>query len=161
MLWALGSEYHPFRVILCSHLRKLSQRKWGYPDFTWVTTKGGSNKSNGSPVWCNICLAWHKLKPSLAASTPRNLEEWRNLPLWRPDQLHRSAALVRCTTRAQQQLRQRGPLTLAYITSNSGEILPWHDVPRLRTGPTTHRHYATLTANLLETPTFMDSTKPQ
>lgn len=48
LLWALGIEYHPLRLILCFHLRELSQPKWGYPDYTWVTTKGGSKSESKS-----------------------------------------------------------------------------------------------------------------
>lgn len=113
MLWALGSDGHPLRLILCSHLRELLQHKWGYQDFTWVTSKGGSYKSQSSPVWRNICHAWHKLKPHLTPSTPRNLEEWQSLSLWSPHQHHRSAGLVHCSTRAHMHLRAHGLISLA------------------------------------------------
>lgn len=40
MIWVLGKEPHPLRNILSSHIRVLSCRHWGYPDFTWIVSKG-------------------------------------------------------------------------------------------------------------------------
>lgn len=45
MLWVRGTEGHPLRTILCSYLRDLSQRQGGFPDFSWVTSKGGSKRA--------------------------------------------------------------------------------------------------------------------
>lgn len=73
MLWVLGPERHPLRLILASHLRDLSRRQGGYPDYLWVVIKGGSKQSRGCTVWQNICLAWHSLKPMLEPTQPQGV----------------------------------------------------------------------------------------
>lgn len=82
MIWVMGQENHPLRLILRSHIKGLSMAKWGNHDFTWMMTQGGGHGSQGSAVWRNLCKAWSSLKPLLLKSTPRNAEEWGLLPLW-------------------------------------------------------------------------------
>lgn len=101
MLWVLGPDPHPLRSILCSHIRNLSQRKWGFPDFTWIVAKGGGKNSDGSATWRNICVTWDKLKIFLVPTAPSNLEFWGNLPLWCPHLQQNMPSLVRCSTQAQ------------------------------------------------------------
>lgn len=48
MVWALGPGDHPLRIILSAHLHELSRRQWGYPDYSWVVSKGGGKQSRGS-----------------------------------------------------------------------------------------------------------------
>lgn len=66
---------------LCSHLAKLSRRRWGYPDFSWVVTNGGSKESRGSLACRNICCAWSHLKPFLKHLEPHNQEEYIVFPV--------------------------------------------------------------------------------
>lgn len=75
MLWTLGPEIHPLRLILLSHIRDLCKRKWGVADLSWVLSKGGSSESLGSRPWQNICKAWGSLKTFIRKSVPRNVDE--------------------------------------------------------------------------------------
>lgn len=120
-----GSEPHPLRSILSSHLHDLSRRKWGFPDFTWVITKGGSKVSRGSPTWQNICCAWGSLKQFLNPVTSQNLEKWHSLPLWSQQVNHINAGIVRCSTRVQHQLRHMGLHSMGDVLSPMEGFLPW------------------------------------
>lgn len=148
MVWVLGPGVHPLRLILQSHIKDLSRRKWGIEDLTWIVSKGGSTESLGSPSWKNICKAWSSLKPMLRHAPPRNTEEWSELPLWRPHIHHISESKVKCTTRAQQRLYQAGILTNGDISTAAGQFKPWHDLPVNHEDTEGRRAYEALIANL-------------
>lgn len=148
MLWTLGPDDHPLRVILRSHIHDLSRRKWGNSDLSWVVTKGGSSESLGSPPWRNICKAWSSLKPFLRKLEPRNSEEWQQLPLRRPHYQHQSEARVQCLTQAQQRLRDVGLLTVADISEANGAFRTWDSLPIDHDDNAAHRAYTALIANI-------------
>lgn len=148
MTWILGPEPHPLRVILTSHIRELSKRKWGVPGLSWVVTKGGSSESFGSPPWQNICRAWGALKPLLRKLEPRNQEEWEMLPLWRPHHHHLSETKVQCTSLAQHRLREAGLLTVGDISEANGQISAWESLPVNQDDLVGRRAYTALVANI-------------
>lgn len=148
MSWILGPGPHPLRTILHSHIFELSRRKWGVADLSWIVTKGGSSESLGSPPWQNICRAWSSLKPFLRKLAPRNEEEWRLLPLWRPHHQHISDTKVHCNTLAQQRLREAGLLTVGDISEVNGQLSPWESLPLNHEDTLGHRAYTALTANI-------------
>lgn len=157
----MGPEEHPLRSILGSHLRELSERQWGYPDFTWVVTKGGSHKSPGSPVWRNICIAWAQLKPLLMPSSPRNMDKWQHLPLWRPHKNHISPRAVRCKTLAQHRIRDRGFFSMADITIAPGEFIPWNTISPDTPDRLGLRAFEALKGNLQAPPDFQELDETQ
>lgn len=154
MLWALGPGDHPLRIILSAHLRELSRRQWGYPDFTWVVSKGGGKLSGGSTVWQNICAAWDSLKPLLVVNEPRNLEEWKLLPLWSPHLAHTNPKLVRCKSLAQHRLREGGLVQIGDITANDGSFLTWIEVPHNNEDSAARKAFDRLVNNLRAVPRF-------
>lgn len=148
MIWAVGPEDHPLHRILCAHLMDLSKRKWGFPDLTWVVTRGGSHVSLGSPAWQNICKAWGRLKPLLHKSAPRNGEEWRSLPLWQPHLHHRAETGVKCHSQAQHRLRSFGICYVRDILTPNGQLQDWADLDLDHNDTACRRAYHALRANL-------------
>lgn len=148
MVWVLGPGEHPLRLILRSHIQDLSKRKWGIADLSWIVSKGGSSESSGSPSWKSICKAWGSLKPLLRHAIPRNTEEWRELPLWRPHVHHISESRVKCTTQAQQRLYQAGILTNGDISTEEGHFKLWEDLPVDIEDTAGRRAYEALVANI-------------
>lgn len=133
IVWTLGQEQHPHRIIFGAHLRELSLRKWGYTDYTWVVTRGGTHQSRGSAVWCNLCIAWHNLKPLLQEVAPHNLEDWGNLSLWIPHQNRIAPNLVSCRSQTQRRLRAQGMRCMQDITTPTGLLRTWNELPHLTT----------------------------
>lgn len=62
----------------------------------------------GLAPWKNVCKGWATLKRRLLPSKLANLEEWENLPLWRPHFNHIDQKLVKCSTVAQRLRYQHG-----------------------------------------------------
>lgn len=154
MVWIMGPGHHPLRVILQAHIHDLSRRKWGVPDLTWIVTKGGSTESMGSPPWQNICRAWSALKPLLRRTEPRNLEEWRQLPLWRPHTHHMAETCVFCRSQAQHRLRDAGLLTVGDITGEDGQFKTWASLPINHEDQNGLRAFDALVANIRPVPHF-------
>lgn len=154
MVWVLGPGAHPLRLILQSHIHDLSSRKWGISDLSWIVSKGGSSESLGSSSWQNICKAWGSLKPFLRHAAPRNQEEWRELPLWRPHIQHVSESRVKCTTQAQRRLRDAGILTIGDISEADGRYKPWESLPVNKEDTASRRAYEALIANLRQQALF-------
>lgn len=148
MAWILGPGDHPLRLILQSHIADLSRRKWGIQDMSWIVTQGGSSESLGSPPWQNICRAWSSLKPFLRKSQPRNVDEWRLLPLWRPHHQHIAATKVQCNTLAQHRLRDSGLITVGDTLDADGRFQTWDDLQINQTDSLGHRAYNSLLANI-------------
>lgn len=163
VIWTLGQETHPLRLILCAHLQEMSRRKWGFEDFSWLVSPGGSKRARGSAVWRNICLAWSSLKPFLTNVAPRNQEEWGHLPLWSPHKNRILPTAVRCNTQAQHRLRLGGLQmmgdTRGDIQTPGGQLLPWHQVIRDTNDRAGHRAYESLCGNLRAAPLFLPSTE--
>lgn len=101
LLWLLAPGEHPLQVILRSHIGVASARKWGSEDLTWIVTPCGTMKLEGSAPWRNLCSGcpsgWAALRKKLAPRRPANIEEWGELPLWRPHINHIDGKLVHCT----------------------------------------------------------------
>lgn len=148
MMWILDQGEHPLRLILQSHIQDLSKRKWGIPDLSWIVPKGGSSVSLGSPPWQNICRAWSSLKPFLRRTVPRNLEEWLDLPLWRPHSHQISETRAHCTSQAQHRLRDVGLLTIGDITEADGSFKVWESLPVQQDDQNGHRAFEALVANI-------------
>lgn len=124
LIWILGSEFHPLRCILGSHIRDLSVRKWGIANYTWVVAAGGRGASLGSVAWKNFCKAWAFLKSFMRCREPRNILEWRLLPLWIPHLNHRDPKLVKCTTKAQHMIQAKGLNHMGDILTQGGFLRP-------------------------------------
>lgn len=148
MIWVLGPGTHPLRLILQSHIQELSTRKWGIPNFTWIVTKGGSSDSLGSPSWKNICRAWGNLKPLLRKATPRNQEEWEDLPLWRPHVHHLNESRARCFTLAQKRLQAAGLTSIKDISEANGQFKRWEELPVRHGDLAGQRAFNALVANI-------------
>lgn len=159
MLWALRPGNHPLRLILGGHLRNLSQCTWGYPDFTWVVSRGGRQRSQGSNIWSNVCLAWEKLKPLLTPVHPKNEVEWGHLPLGSPHCAQMDTKLARCKTQAQIRLREGGILIMQDVLSPTGEFLTWLDIRANHQDNAAHRAFDTLVGNLRARPVFRATSK--
>lgn len=157
MVWILGPSPHPLRIILKSHVHELSRLKWGFPDLTWLFTKGGSSSSCGSSVWNTICKAWSKLKPLLCPTPPRNVDEWRLLPLWSPHHNHIDHSKVRCSSQAQHRIREEGICLMGDILSPTGQLLTWAELHHGAIDRGGERAFASLTANLHQNPILDDS----
>lgn len=154
ILWVLGPTSHPLRLILQSHIHEISEKKWGCKDLTWAVTMGGSRSSRGSAAWKNICKAWTKLKPLLLPVDPRNIEEWKQLPLWRPHRNHNNHSLVNCSTRARQWLRTHGINMMGDVISPTGQFVNWADIQPGNTNVSRERAFQKLIDNLLVIPTL-------
>lgn len=155
MVWTLGPDLqHPLRRILREHLMDLSVRKWGTPDLTWVVTPGGSSESKGSPAWRNVCKAWGSLKPLLRKVEPKNIEEWRLLPLWRPHCQHITDVKVKCISQAQQRLRESGLSLLGDILHPAGQCKEWEELNMQIGDANGRRAYQALIDNIRPVPQF-------
>lgn len=128
MIWVLGKESHLLRSILCTHIQDLSVRRWGITDFTWIVAGGGRGASLGSLAWRNFCKAWSFIKIFICCRKPRNILEWRLLPLWRPHLNHRNPKLVRCTSKAQHRIREMGLVHMGDILTQDEMFRTWADL---------------------------------
>lgn len=113
-----------------------------------MVTKGGSSISLGSPPWQNLCKAWSSFKPLLRRTEPRNMDEWKELPLWRPHIHHKADSKAQCSTQAQNRLRDAGLLTLGDLTEADGHIRPWNSLPVNQEDSNAHRAFTALVANI-------------
>lgn len=128
LLWILGKAPHPLKVILRSHIRIQSHGLWGFSDFNWVVAKGSNQVTRGLDVWRNFCPEWNVLKSFITPLRPRNVIEWRLLPLWCPHVNHRDSKLVKCKSLAQHRLRGMGIMYMGDILTQAGEFIPWSDL---------------------------------
>lgn len=142
-----------------------SQHQGGFSDSSWVIAKGGSKRCRGSPVWQNICVAWHGLKPMLEPSPPNNLEDWENLPLWTPHLNHinprTNPGLVRCRRRAQHRLRAGGLHKMHDIMLPLGDRLALEEVAEHITDTVGRNACMALLASLQDIPVFQTSSSFQ
>lgn len=65
MLWVMAEGEHPLCQILQSHIKTMSERRWGIADLTWLVTKCGTMQLEGSAPWRNLCTSWMGLKAML------------------------------------------------------------------------------------------------
>lgn len=152
MLWILGPGQHPLQIILRSHVSGLSAKRWGVPDLAWLVTHGGGKNSGGSAPWRNICRAWGELKTQVVPLTPQNLGEWLDLPIWRPHCNHVDSSLIKCTSRAQQELRRAGLVSMRDVMAPGGGFLQWEGLPPQIVATGKVRAYRKILSNLRVTP---------
>lgn len=157
MLWTMGPSPHPLRRIYQSHVHELSEKKWGSRDLTWIVSPGGGTSSRGSAAWQNISRAWAKLKPSLSAVTPRNEDEWRQLPIWRPHRNHITHTNVKCSSQGQRWLRQLGPNTMGDFMAPDGRLAAWQDIYQGPTNNRGERAFRRVVENLRDIPALDDT----
>lgn len=152
MLWLLMEGDHPLQQILRGHVHQASARRWGILDLTWMFSPCGTMKMGGSGPWQNICKGWAALKKRLSPRRPVNLEEWGNLPLWRPHLNHLETKMVRCSTLAQKALRDSGFVCVSDVWTNGPGFISWHEA-RGRGGPQGSKAaFHSLIANLKQIP---------
>lgn len=107
MMWLLAEGEHQLQLILCGHVQQASTRRWGTNDLTWMVSKCGTMKIEGSPPWQNVCRGWATLKNDLCHDAQQT---WRNggtSPLEAPPQPC-DQKIVKCSTIAQRALRNQG-----------------------------------------------------
>lgn len=85
--------------------------------------------------WQNLCKGWVGLKKWLLPRRPANLEEWGQLPLGRPHLIHRNVKLVKCTTRAQGQLRESGFVFMSDVFCGMNGFISWEMAAQRGTVP--------------------------
>lgn len=148
LIWILAAGDHPLKLILCSHIYMASARRWGAEDLTWIVTSCGTMKMGGSAPWRNLCSSWATLKKRLAPKRPVSVEEWGDLPLWRPHLNHVDGKLVRCTTIAQQSLRRAGLHFMADILTPGNVPIQWEGARRRGAPMNCERAFNALIQNL-------------
>lgn len=152
MVWVLMEGDHPLRLILRSHIHHASARRWGTEDLTWAVSTCGTMKLEGSATWLNICKGWATLKKRLLPNKPMNLEEWGDLPLWRPHLNHVDPTRVKCSTIAQKRLQQHGFRYMAHVWEAANGFISWQDA-LLRGAPDTcEAAFTALISNLKVVP---------
>lgn len=62
MLWIMREGQHPLRQILGEHIMQASWRRWGLRDLSWLVSKCGHLRIEGSASWLNLCKNWEILK---------------------------------------------------------------------------------------------------
>lgn len=152
MLWVILIDYHPLHSILQDHIQQVSSHRWATVDLTWVVSKCGHMEMGGSDTWRNICRGWEKMKVHIHISRPINMEEWRNLPLWRPHVNHLDPKLVRCHTRPLRLIREAGFHRMDDILDLGGMFLSWNVVRDEGLPPACGQAYDNMTANLVRVP---------
>lgn len=154
MLWIMAEGNHPLRTFLRSHIRVASGRRWGTLDLSWLVSKCGIMQISGSAPWQNLCIGWMSLKKMLRPRRPANLEEWGQLPLWRPHLNDRNAKLVKCTTRAQRLLRESGFNSMCNVSQGGNGFISWETATRRGANPACEGAFRNLLDNLQENPTM-------
>lgn len=125
MMWTIGPGDHPLRTILQGHICKVSLRRWGCPDLSWIVSSCGKMQMGGSAPWRNICNAWSSLKKHLKPKRPANLEERRDLPLWPPHMNHINEREVKCSTIAKKALQAHGLVSMGDVLQPDGSFITW------------------------------------
>lgn len=148
ILWILRPEQHPLRSILKGHIADASRRRWGFGDLTWIVTHCGTMNMPSSAPWQNISRAWASMRKWLLPSQPANLSEWRDLPLWRPHLNHVDPSLAKCTTIAQQNLRDCGLQRMGDVLCPQALFITWNEARRLGAPISTERAFLDLVRNL-------------
>lgn len=130
LLWIMMNGKHPLRDILREHIESVSWRRWGTRDLAWIVSKCGRVHMTGSAPWQAICKGWNGMKRWLNPLSPANEEEWRNLPLWRPQINHIQPALARCGTAKQKALRECGLHRMEDVLEPNGTFISWEVMQR-------------------------------
>lgn len=152
LIWILTEGDHHLRIILRSYIHNASARRWGTEDLTWIVTKCGTMRMDGSALWRNLCSGWAHLKDRLAPRRPANLEEWGDLPLWRPHINHVDQKLVCCSTIAQRTLCQTGFPFMSDILHPGNGFIRWEEARRREGPPQCERAFNALVQNLKAIP---------
>lgn len=99
-------------------------------------------------MWRNLCSGWASLKKCLSPRVPSNIEEWGDLPLWRPHVNHVEAKLVRCNTIAQRSLKQAGFQFMADILGPDNVPIQWDEALQRGAPANCEQAFTALTRNL-------------
>lgn len=94
----------------------------------------------------------------LVPNEPRNIEEWKSLPLWSPHLAHSNVKLVRCQTQAQHRLREGGLQQIGDITTHTGEFLTWNEVAPNPADVAARKAFDKLVSNI-RAPNFLLTTR--
>lgn len=157
IIWVTMSGHHPLRSILRGHIGAMSLRRWGNADLSWVVTKSGRLQTDGSGPWSNICQGWHDLKAHITTRRPANIDEWRDLPLWRPHVNDLIPGRARCYTRSQCILRDSGILSMGDVMCVDGTIRTWANMAERGIPARCEGAYTDLVSNLVQVPTLDNS----
>lgn len=130
MLWVLGKGTHPLQIILRCHIQQASERRWGTADLSWTVSQCGTMKISGSAPWRRICSSWATLRRRLKPKRPANLEEWKELPLWRPHLNHIDGSLARCSSIPQKALRDSGFNRMGDVLDTATSAISWAEARR-------------------------------
>lgn len=125
MVWILKPGDHPLRFILQGHIRKASSRRWGIAYLTWIVSKCGNLQMGGSAPWQNLCKGWALVKKNLLPKRPANIEEWRDLPIWRPHQNHIAEREVQCSSVAQRAIQAHRFKFMGDLMNPYGSFITW------------------------------------
>lgn len=156
IIWVTSNGPHPLKQILRDQIGRLSQRRWGSVDLTWVVSQCGSMTAEGSTTWRNICRGWQGFKPFITESAV-NISEWRELPLWRPHVNHILTKKVCCSTRAQKSLQGSGLRTMGDIMEPDGRIISWAAALARGLPSFCHNAFTALVDNLVQIPVLDNS----
>lgn len=151
-MWVLADGTHPLQRILRGHIHQVSSSRWGLNDLTWLVSKCGTMKLEGSAPWRNICRGWATLKQHLLPSQPSNLEEWENLPLWRPHVNHVDKKKVKCSTIAQRLLHHHGFKFMRDVWSVADGLHTWQQASQRGAPPACEAAFQALISNLKAAP---------
>lgn len=94
---------------------------------SWAVSQCGTMQVEGLPVWKNVCKGWIELKKKLLPSKPNNLDDWGNLPLWRPHMNHVDPKIVRCSTITQRLLKNHGFNFMADVWTAANGFVTWQE----------------------------------
>lgn len=157
VIWVTRTGSHPLRSILRDHIGQMSQRRWGTNDLTWIVSPSGRLKTAGSCTWSNICNGWQELKTHIVARRPANIQEWKELPLWRPHVNHRIQSKARCSSQPLRSLRDGGLNRMGDIMRVDGSICSWAEIAMRGIPAHSHAAYRDLLTNLIQVPVLDNS----
>lgn len=92
------------------------------------------------------------LKKRIQPPRPTNLEEWGQLPLWRPHINHVKPKVVRCSTLAQPTLRDSGFVCMTNVWQVGQGFIPWPEARRRGAPLGSEAINRTMIANLKNNP---------
>lgn len=128
MLWLMKQDHHPLRAILWGHIGQASQRRWGTRDLTWLFSKCGAIRLQGSAPWLNICKPGVEYTETMAEARASSESGWLESPSPLEATLKpRKSVAVRCSTIAQRSLRDSGICLMADVLRPSGEFISWEE----------------------------------
>jgi hypothetical protein len=74
-----------------------------------------------------MCESWKINKDKLEPRLPDTVEEWGELPLWRPHANHKETKNSQCKNNAQQKIRQLGLNLHNNVVRADGTKMSWKE----------------------------------